>query len=391
MAKHSDRPARDAASLGRLLARLRKECGLSQQQLAKRLHVSAPRLSQWEHDRRRPGKELAGRIASALGLDGAAQQQLLAAVGAVWQQRLKLLGRSNQLVEQIARQLAADDVSTEHRKKLVDSLSRSLQQWQLQRTQQISAIVVPVAGWQADLLSDEQSARLVRAVVHEARAAPLRKLIVVAAPRQRVRLVQRLKADHRLESLRVIEVIQERPEGLGAAIRLTQWALDEGESFLLSFPDERVPAEYTSRLLAAHRRAQRNLIAVRGHSTSRRSQTNAATDVGGVVLDAESDGELLRIRRLAEKPTPQASRSAKYTILGRYVLNAGEIFPALRDLPPNQRTKKVELTDALDQLAREGEVFALPYEARTGQLRSLRVPRQLMGKALDEFLAPLEA
>jgi UTP--glucose-1-phosphate uridylyltransferase len=231
----------------------------------------------------------------------------------------------------------------------------------------------------------------VRAVVHEARAAPLRKLIVVAAPRQRVRLVQRLKADHRLESLRVIEVIQERPEGLGAAIRLTQSVLEEGESFLLSFHDERVPAEYTSLLLAAHRRTQRNLIAVRKQSTTRRAGGNSAANLGGVVLDAEAEGELLRIRRLAEKPTPLASRHAKYAILGRYVLIAGEVFPALRELPPHQRTKKLELTDALDQLARDGEVLALPYAARGGELRSLRVPRQLMGKALDEFLAPLES
>jgi UTP-glucose-1-phosphate uridylyltransferase/transcriptional regulator with XRE-family HTH domain len=390
MAKHSAATAHAPASLGQLLARLRKECGLSQQQVAKRLHISAPRLSQWEHDRRRPAKELAGRLASALELSGPAQQELLAAMGAVWQQRLKLQGRSQQLVEQISLHLAADDVSVEHRKKLVDSLARSLQQWQLQRTQQVSSIVVPVAGWQADLLSDEQSARLVRAVVHEARSAPLRKLIVVAAPRQRVRLVQRLKGDHRLESLRIMEVIQERPDGLGAAIRLTQSALEDGESFLLSFPDERVPADYTNLLLAAHLRTQRNLIAVRKRPAAGRADADAG-NLGGVVLDAESDGDLLRVRRLAEKPTPQASKNASYSILGRYVLIAGEVFPALRELPPNQRTKKVELTDALDQLARDGEVLGLPYQARKGQLRSLRVPRQLMGKALDEFLAPIES
>jgi UTP-glucose-1-phosphate uridylyltransferase len=188
--------------------------------------------------------------------------------------------------------------------------------------------------------------------------------------------------------LQIVEVIQERPEGLGDAIRLAHAALEDSEAFLLSFPDERVLPEYTASLLAAHRRTQRNLIGVRSQPTG--ASNRSAAVVGGVVLEAEVEDDLLRICRLEEKPTPQTIRKARFSILGRYVLNAGELFEALHELPPNQRTKKIELTDALNQLASAGEVFGLPYKLRGGRLRSLRVPRQLMGKALDEFLAPLE-
>lgn len=56
---------------GETLRRLRMEKGLSQQQLADRLHVERPSLANWEAGRRMPDAAMISQIAEALGVDAA--------------------------------------------------------------------------------------------------------------------------------------------------------------------------------------------------------------------------------------------------------------------------------------------------------------------------------
>ena len=58
-------------SFGETLRRLRMERGLSQQQLADRLHVERPSVANWEAGRRVPDATLVLQIAEALGTDAA--------------------------------------------------------------------------------------------------------------------------------------------------------------------------------------------------------------------------------------------------------------------------------------------------------------------------------
>ena len=56
---------------GETLRRLRGEKGLSQQQLADRLHVERSSVANWEAGRRVPNATLLFQIAKALGADAA--------------------------------------------------------------------------------------------------------------------------------------------------------------------------------------------------------------------------------------------------------------------------------------------------------------------------------
>ena len=58
-------------SFGETLRRLRIENGLSQQQLADRLHVERPSVSNWEGGRRLPDAAMISRLAETLGVDTA--------------------------------------------------------------------------------------------------------------------------------------------------------------------------------------------------------------------------------------------------------------------------------------------------------------------------------
>ncbi len=59
-------------SFGETLRRLRTEKGLSQQQLAVRLHMERPSIANWEAGRRMPDAATVYQIAEALGVDSSA-------------------------------------------------------------------------------------------------------------------------------------------------------------------------------------------------------------------------------------------------------------------------------------------------------------------------------
>ena len=59
-------------SFGETLRRLRTEKGLSQQQLAVRLHMERPSVANWEAGRRMPDAATVYQIAEALGVDSSA-------------------------------------------------------------------------------------------------------------------------------------------------------------------------------------------------------------------------------------------------------------------------------------------------------------------------------
>lgn len=59
-------------SFGETLRRLRTEKGLSQQQLAVRLHMECPSVANWEAGRRMPDAATVYQIAEALSVDSSA-------------------------------------------------------------------------------------------------------------------------------------------------------------------------------------------------------------------------------------------------------------------------------------------------------------------------------
>ncbi len=84
----------------------------------------------------------------------------------------------------------------------------------------------------------------------------------------------------------------------------------------------------------------------------------------GVVEPADGDGEVFRVRRMIEKPTPEEAPS-RLAIAARYVFSP-LIFDMLHRVEPDHRGE-IQLTDAIQMLCEEGKrvlAFKLPPEER---------------------------
>ncbi len=78
---------------------------------------------------------------------------------------------------------------------------------------------------------------------------------------------------------------------------------------------------------------------------------------GNIGISSEQDG-VLEVNAIVEKPSINDALSNN-AIIGRYVLS-GEILPMLTTLKP--RNNEIYLTDALDQLAKDGKLLATTFE-----------------------------
>ncbi len=54
--------------IGNRIRKYRKECGLTQEQLAEKIHVTKSRISNWEQGTNRPDADILGRICMALNV-----------------------------------------------------------------------------------------------------------------------------------------------------------------------------------------------------------------------------------------------------------------------------------------------------------------------------------
>jgi len=82
----------------------------------------------------------------------------------------------------------------------------------------------------------------------------------------------------------------------------------------------------------------------------------------GVVFGQWDAQGVFRVNRLVEKPAPADVPPEPLAIMGRYVLEP-DIFQALTEVTPGQGGE-VQLTDALDLLARERQLIAVPYQGK---------------------------
>jgi UTP--glucose-1-phosphate uridylyltransferase len=97
----------------------------------------------------------------------------------------------------------------------------------------------------------------------------------------------------------------------------------------------------------------------------------------GIVEHDEMVGNVARVRGLVEKPSVDEAPS-ELSLPGRYLFTA-EIFEALDRTKPGHGGE-IQLTDAIDLLAKEGEVYAYLHEG----------PIYDVGKKLDHLKASIE-
>lgn len=197
-------------------------------------------------------------------------------------------------------------------------------------------------------------------VLEEAVAAGLEDLVVVTGRHGRI-VREYFDGTVLPREARVRFVRQERPEGLGHAVLLAR-PHTGADPFCVLLGDSVVTppgGADLARLLAAHEETGDPTLAlepVPAEETARR----------GVVRPARREmrprpGERVRITGLVEKPDPAEAPSG-WCVAARYVLTP-EIYPILEALEPGL-DGELQLTDALDELARRRPVHGIVIQGR---------------------------
>jgi UTP--glucose-1-phosphate uridylyltransferase len=211
----------------------------------------------------------------------------------------------------------------------------------------------------------------IQLVVEEALAAGLEDVIVVFGPGQDAlrahfapdpSLEAELEARDKKEALAAVRratrpevrfVVQEEALGLGHAISVAAPLVGDAPFAVLLGDDLIDPAvPLLSSMLAASARTGASVV--------------AAMHVGpreiamyGCITPGESEGDLVRVASIVEKPDPDEAPS-DLAVIGRYVFTPG-IVGALAGTTPGAGGE-IQLTDAIGALARTEPVYAYPFD-----------------------------
>ncbi len=152
-----------------------------------------------------------------------------------------------------------------------------------------------------------------------------------------------------------IYIRQPAPLGLGHAVLCAQ-AVVGTEPFYVHLADDLIDARepVLAQMRDRHRRSGGSLVGV---------QRVAKSDTGryGIVATDPGDGDLVRVRRIVEKPKP-ADAPSDLAVVGRYLLS-GAIFEKLRTIGRGAGGE-IQLTDGIAALLADEPVFAYRFEGK---------------------------
>ena len=259
----------------------------------------------------------------------------------------------------------------------------------------IRKAVIPVAGWGTRFLPASKATPkealplidrpVIQFAVEEAVAAGISEVILVTSrgkeaieryfePSPELEAFLEWKGDSaRLDQIRALSslasirsVVQHEQLGLGHAV-LTAKALVGDETFAVFLPDDIIdaPTPAIQQLLDVHQRTGGSVLAVLRVPREEISRY-------GIVGGEECGPRTYRVRRLVEKPKA-ADAPSDLAIIGRYVLSP-KIFEALERAKPGA-VGEIQLTDGIDGLLEEEEVYALEFE---GELLDAGTPLGLL-------------
>ena len=191
-------------------------------------------------------------------------------------------------------------------------------------------------------------------VVEEAVRAGVSEVIVVV-DRDTGAMIERHFADlPRTQGIRVRSVVQHEARGLGDAVLRTRDAVDDRPFFVLTADDLIRPRESILDRLAASSGGRHSVICVRELPLE-------VLPSKGVIAPRSNIGEnVVRIGGAVEKPTP-AEAPSRLCIQGRYLFMP-EVFQRLEVVGPGYGGE-IQLTDAIDMLARQGRCRAYVTDA----------------------------
>ena len=174
---------------------------------------------------------------------------------------------------------------------------------------------------------------------------------------------------HEAGALPVSFVYQDDPKGLGHAVYCAKSAMD-GDPFFVLLGDYFVPDRQMcvnmAKISAAHNNASVIAVAPVPADQVSRYGIIAGECVGsleGMDAQGEEEGAVWKVTGLVEKPSPEEAPSHLF-IVGRYLLS-----PRIMDLLATQGTGaggEIQLTDAMERLLEEEEMYALVVDPDQG-------------------------
>jgi UTP--glucose-1-phosphate uridylyltransferase len=159
--------------------------------------------------------------------------------------------------------------------------------------------------------------------------------------------LESLSAIKRAAKLATIHQVEQLvPRGLGDAVAHGE-AFAGGEALAVLLPDDLIDErdELLGRMLAVHQQHGGIVLALMDFPRSQIHKYGVISPIG------EPDGDVVAIRDLIEKPTPDEAPST-LAIIGRYIVPT-EIFDAIRKTGPGAKGE-IQLTDAMRRLAQQG-------------------------------------
>ncbi|ETX07241.1 MAG: hypothetical protein ETSY2_12380 [Candidatus Entotheonella gemina] len=350
------------AEFGKLLQTRRKYMQLTQASLAKQIAVSPILISYYERGHRTPRYETAQKIANVLRLEGEEREQFLAS--------LKFPAESspdiNDLLDELLRLFSNRTISPALKDKLASEIHNVLKDWREMQKKNVRWAVVPVAGWQARLLSPDATAHMTERVISEAENAGIDHIVVVVAPSQEHALSEKLMDSKRHVRIRL--AVQTDQFGLGDAILAARHSLPHNEPFAVILPDDDLDASCLEPMIEAYSKDKCCILAVREIQES---------DEGsyGIVSIQEQQGPMCRIEDLQEKPSTLSGSS--FAIVGRYIVTP-DIFKAIEVTRPTA-SGEIELTDAIRNMSQNQPIYGYIY---TGVVDSLSPSRRLLERMI---------
>jgi UTP--glucose-1-phosphate uridylyltransferase len=211
----------------------------------------------------------------------------------------------------------------------------------------------------------------IQLVVEEALAAGLDDVVIVIGPGQDAlrahfapdpALEAELEARGKIEALELVRgatrpnvrfAVQEEALGLGHAVRIGAELVGDA-SFAVLLADDLIDpqAPLLRDLLEASERTQASVVAAMRVGEREISMY-------GCIGPGETDGDLVRVASIVEKPDP-ADAPSDLAVIGRYVFTP-EIVEALERTEPGAGGE-IQVTDAIGLVAAERPVWAFPFE-----------------------------
>ncbi|GAB7387925.1 UTP--glucose-1-phosphate uridylyltransferase GalU [Bacillaceae bacterium] len=210
-------------------------------------------------------------------------------------------------------------------------------------------------------------------IIEEAVASGIEDIIIVTGRNKRaiedhfdksVELEMTLREKGKLRMLEVVEKIsqladihyirQKEPRGLGHAIYCARKFIGN-EPFAVLLGDDIVQNETPClrQLIDVYERFGQTVVGVQEVPWEE-------TRKYGIIDGEEVEERLYRARRLVEKP--EKDPPSRIAVMGRYILEP-DVFARIAGLSPGTGGE-IQLTDALDALAREGRVLAYAFDGQ---------------------------